>query len=468
MRAEFAPFLLDGTLAVAGLGILLAAGLVRRDAWSILGGFGLGYMVGAAAIPMVITVLLTVGVPFTLWTYMVIFLVCVASGVLGLRCRAAPPQRDREWRTASWRSWSPSMWITFAFVLLFGGLAVVGLLATVQLPLDGWDAWTIWGRKAQVLTAHNTLVNGYFTHQIYVFSHADYPLQLPIWEALHFRAQGSFDTPEILRHFWILLIAFIWGLAFLLRERVNALVWAPLLLLVAVAPGVWQQLITGYADIPVAMFGSLGALALALWLDDQRPGLLALAAVMLAAAANTKNEGLAVAVVLVLVAAVVAILYRLRVGHLLLAGGAVVLASMPWRIWVAAHGIKGDLQLPNALEPGYLFGRFGRVQPTLEALSHQLAAQGSWVYLLPLAFLVIVTCLWSGICRKVAVFYLASFVLVCVVYIWVYWSSLFEIHWYLRFSAERVVDGLVFICAVAVLHLSGILAAHLERPRRPS
>ena len=118
-----------------------------------------------------------------------------------------------------------TVWITVAFVLLFGGLAVVGLLATVQLPLNGWDAWTIWGRKAQVLTVHDTLVNGYFTHHIYAFSHTDYPLQLPIWEALHFRAHGSFDTPEILRHFWLLLIAFIWGLAFLLRERVNALVW---------------------------------------------------------------------------------------------------------------------------------------------------------------------------------------------------------------------------------------------------
>ena len=181
---------------------------------------------------------------------------------------------------------------------------------------------------------------------------------------------------------------------------------------------------------------------------------------MLAAAANTKNEGLAVAGALLLVATALWLLYRLRVRHLLLASGAVVLASMPWRIWVAAHGIKGDLQFPNALEPGYLLDRFGRVQPTLEALSHQLAAQGSWVYMLPLAFLVIVACLWSGVCRKVAVFYLASFVLVCVVYIWVYWSSLFEINWYLRFSAERVVDGLVFICAMAVLHLSGILAAH--------
>src|SRR5215470_15136118 len=85
MRAELAPFLIDATLAIAGLGILAAFGLLPRGPWGALGALGLGYMAGAAAVPLLITALLTAGVPFTLTTYFLILLACVGCGLLRLR-----------------------------------------------------------------------------------------------------------------------------------------------------------------------------------------------------------------------------------------------------------------------------------------------------------------------------------------------------------------------------------------------
>lgn len=468
MRTDIAPFGIDLMLAIAGLGILAVAGLLPGRLSSILGALGLAYMTGAAIVPLVLAALLAVGVPLNLPLFTVIVLVCAAIGALRWRPGgAASFSISIRGPLASWRTWPTDTWIVAAFCAIFGGYWVIGLLSTAVMPLNGWDAWSIWARKAEMLTVHNSLIPGFFTSPSYGFTHLDYPLQYPIWEALHFRASGGFHTQMLPRHIWLLLATFVWAAAYLLRNDVRPVIWAPVLLLVSAAPGVWQQLLSGYADVPMAMFIGLGATALGLWLSRDNIGCLAVAAIMLAAAANSKNEGLATVGVLFLMAGAIAVSRRANVRALLVAASAVAVAVLPWRLWIAANGIQGDMPVSKGLQPGYLFDHLERVRPALEAINAQLGDQSRWLYLLPLAAMVVAASLISGIGRRIAAFYLGAFILSWAVFVWSYWISPYNLAWHLSTSVDRVVSAPMFICFVAVIHVSGMLVTTFYRSLKP-
>lgn len=463
MRAELAPFGVDILLAFAGLGVLVAIGLVPRRLPAMAAALGLAYLTGASVVPVLLVALLVVGVPFTFETFVVVALLvaaaCFGVGVRRWRRQVADPHSPGDaWWRRPWRSWPADVWVVAVCVALFGAFALVGMLSAFEMPLGEWDAWSIWARKAQMLTGHDSLVGGFWTSSSYSWIHLDYPLQYPVWEALHFRAAGSFDTQALLRHVWLLLVAFVWAVAYLMREQVRPVVLAPLLLLAAAAPGIWQQLLTGYADVPMAIFACLGAISLALWLSNEDGRMLALAAIMLGGAANVKNEGLFAAGALLAVAGAIALLRRVALRQFALAAGLVVVAVLPWRIWTAAHGIEGDLPVSTSFtDPTYLLDRSDRVLPAFRAIAGELADQGRWLHLLPLAALVVTASLVSGLGRRVAAFYAGSFALVWAGLVWSYWISPNPLDWHLGTSVNRVISVLMLICLAALIHLSGLL-----------
>jgi len=466
MRSELAPFGADLLLALAGLGVLFAADLVSLRISSALAALGLAYLTGAAIVPLLLSILLVLGIPFRLVTFLLVVAACIGVGVPRMRLAMANSSPDTQgFRWNAWRSWPAETWIVIAFVVVIAAYSVIGFLSALVAPLSAWDAWSIWARKAEMLTVHSTLIHGFFASPTFTYPHPDYPLQYPIWEALHFRAAGAFDTHILLRHVWLMVVAFTWSSAYLLHRYVRAAVWAPLLVLVAVTPGVWQQLLTGYADIPLAFVACTGVISVGLWLDRQEVGLLVLAAIMLGAAANTKNEGLMAAIAVLLVAGAIVLVCRMNMRAFVFAAAGVVAALLPWRIWIAVHGIEGDMPVFRGFQPGYLLGRLDRVQPAFEAINAQLANQERWLYLLPLAALVVVVSLASGIGRRAAAFYLGAFLLIWMAFVWSYWISPHNLTWHLATSVDRIVSIPMFICAAALLHISGSLISAQKRER---
>ena len=467
MRADVAPFAVDLLLVLAGLGVLFAIGLVPFRLSTLVAALGLAYLVGTGVVSVVLIALLTIGVPFTLVTFDIVALACVAAGGLRLWLRPPPrpPAAGPSWWRRPWRSWSIDDWAVGIFVVLLGLFAVVGLAGTWKMPLTEWDAWSIWARKAQMLVGHDTLVTNFFASHSYFWVHLEYPLVVPVFEALHSRAAGSFDMQAVLRHFWLLAIAFPWAIAYLLRDQVRPLIWAPILLLLVGSPGVWQQLLTGYADVPMAMFICLGAISLALWLSRGELPMLALATITLAAAANTKNEGLMAAVVLLLVAWLATLALGLRARAFLVAAVGFGVAVLPWRLWVSAHHLKTEIPVGKGLDPSFLIDRSDRIGPTIDGIVRELSDPGRWRYVLPLAALVVLTCLVSGIGRRVAGFYLASFFLVCAGFVWSYMVTPNSIDWMLATSVNRIVTALMLIALAGLVHLSGLLLASLAGVR---
>jgi hypothetical protein len=470
MRGDLAPFALDLAMALGGLGLLVAFRIVPLRASSMVAGLGLAYLTGAAAIPLAMTILVIIGVPFNLTTFAIVTLICIAIGVwFGWRPAAERPTAPEPWWRRPWRSWPADYWVVGLFILGFGAFAVVGMLDAYKVPILGWDSWSFYGRKAEMLTWHDSLFHAFFVAPVYSLTRHDYPMQLPVFEALHFRAAGKVDIQAIDRHLWLLLVGFVWGAAYLLRDKVRPLVWAPLLLLGALAPGVWIQLLEGNADIPMAMFAGMGAIALALWVGTGRDGggrYLALATVMLAAAGNTKNEGLMAALALLIVAGVIGLVRGLRMRDFLIAAGVFVATELPWRIWMSAHGIESELPLTKGLDPGYMLGRTSRIWPAIRTVGHELSDQSRWLYLLPLAAVVVLAALISGIGRRVAAFYAAGFLLVTAGFIWIYWLGPYPIGWYVENSADRIISVMLFICVAALVHVSGLLLTALMSRER--
>src|SRR6478609_6558693 len=111
MRADLAPFGVDLLLALAGLGILFAIGLVPLRPTTMLAALGLAYLTGSAVVPLVLIAALVIGVPFTLATFAVVVVACIGAGLLRLRLRPpdrSPPQTP--WWRRPWRSWPVDSW----------------------------------------------------------------------------------------------------------------------------------------------------------------------------------------------------------------------------------------------------------------------------------------------------------------------------------------------------------------------
>ena len=500
MRAELGAFAADGVLALSGLCILWGLGVLERSARSALAALGLAYLTGAAVVCVVLIALISAGVRFGVATFLGVAALCAVGGLGAglLREGAARPRLPRlrlpVLGALRLRGRSVGWWTGVIFVVLFGVYALIGFLNALLLPLDQQDAWSIWTRKAQLLTVHDGLPAEFFTSESYAFMHPDYPLLLPVWEAVHFRAAGTIDTQALHAHLWLLLPAFVWAAAYLVRDVMSPLIWAPILLAVAAAPGVWQQLLWAFADLPMALFAGIGALCLGLWLAHGRSADLVLSGVMLAAAASTKNEGLMAAAALLLVAGVVVLVTRrdqalpgttprtqalpratartqalpratrrTQALPLALTAIGVAVTLLPWRIWMAAQGVAGELPVLKGLDPGYLLDRTERVMPAVRAINAQLARQEQWVYLVPLAVLVVGASLVAGVNRRAAALYLGSGVIMWALLVWAYWIYPLDLNFLLTTSPDRVITGLMFVCVAAVLHLTGGLAGLAAR-----
>jgi hypothetical protein len=456
MRVNGGPMAVDVLFALAGYGVLNAFGVLRGALWELVAAVGLAFLAGVSFVLAVGIALLTLGVPFGLPAFAAVSLATFVVG-LALRRDWLRMRLPRLRGPVSWRRVPAQAWIAVPTVIAFLFVAEEGVQAERWRPLVEWDAWSIWSRKAEMLFHTGTLSVDFFAGPSYAFMHADYPILIPLFESLHYRAMGTVNTQAIHWQFFLLLIAFVLAVLYLGLRRGTLLEWLPLAIAAAVLPAVSSQLPTAYADIPAALFLALGAILLGDWLRTRERALLWLSIVMLAAAANTKNEGLMASVVVLVVAAGATLVARRRADLLPLAigGAGFVLALLPWRIWIAAHGVHGDIPVLKGLEPWYLADRADRVMPSLRSLYSQLIDQTSWLWVIPLGIVVAVACLAVRRLRGLAAFYLVSGLLTFAALLWAYWASpTVPLDFFLATSAYRVVAVLAALAYAAVLVLT--------------
>jgi hypothetical protein len=204
------------------------------------------------------------------------------------------------------------------------------------------------------------------------------------------------------------------------------------------------------ADLPLAIFLALFLVAGAGWLATGSGFHLLLAFAFAATALATKTEGLPQLLLVLAVVSVLAVRARPRRVAALWASTAAAFATfVPWLVWRAANGIEGRVPLSDALDPGYLADRTGRIGPAAEALAGHLADPTEWLVVVPLALALSVAAAvrarnaaWLGPALVIA----AGFVF----WIWAYWADGDEIRFVLATSSYRVVDALALTAGLAV------------------
>ncbi|MDQ3822867.1 MAG: glycosyltransferase family 39 protein, partial [Actinomycetota bacterium] len=316
-------------------------------------------------------------------------------------------------------------------------------------PLKEWDGWAIWATKAKALYEFGGVYEPVFT----TYEPVAHPILLPSLEAIGFRAMGAFDGTLIHVQLLALAIGFALALWSLVGDRVPASVLAIALLALLSALPVLGHLSTNLADVPLAFFSGLGVVCLGRFVLAGEGWPLVLAALFFGAGMLTKSEGLLFAVAAFLAAGAVTAASRdwPRLARLGLSAAGALAILAPWRLYLAANDLRNpEYRLSDALDPGYLADRSGRVGPAASRLVDEVWEPG-WG-LLPVLALVAIVAAALARSYRLAAFALLWPLLAFGGLVLVYWISVVPVELTLTWTAPRVVVSLV-VGAVALAPL---------------
>jgi hypothetical protein len=436
----------NALVLIAGLGLLPLLGVARS--WrELVARSGLSYLCGLVATGILAANLALVRASFG---WIELALLAAVSAVIGA------------WRLRGTErpSWGRPGWIPLA-----GAAALLAVLieygrAFAVAPLNRYDAWAIWVLKGHALYAFGWADPAVFAGSEYRFANLDYPLLLPALEALDFHAMGTFDTRVLHLQFLLFLVAALIALAALLHDRVPPLLCWGSLLAVALAPAVFDQLLTAYADVPLALTFALGLAAAARWLLTNERWSLAVATLCFAGALLTKNEGSLFVLAAFLGLLVVA---HRRWRALAIAAGAAVLALVPWKVYVRVYDLHDiNYSLADSFNPDHLSGRLGVGPIAFRTLGAEMVDPLQWGLLVPLFAALVLAALATGL-RALPLYAAVWAVVSWLGLSWIYVISKHEYSSYLDSTKERVIASIVLGSAA----LMPLLAAEVWATTRP-
>ena len=242
----------NALMFVTGVGLLPWLGVARS--WrTLLARIGLAYFCGIVATAIVAAHLALVHLGFG-WTALSVLAALSALSSAWHLCGTERPV------------WRRPRVATIAGIAALTALLSEYARAFAVAPLNRYDAWAIWALKGHALYSFGWADPAVFAGHAYRFANLDYPLLLPSLEAIDFRAMGAFDTRVLHLQFLFLLVAALAALATLLRGRVPGVLLWPALIALALAPAVFDQLLTAYADLPLALTFAVALTAAGRWL----------------------------------------------------------------------------------------------------------------------------------------------------------------------------------------------------------
>jgi len=371
-------------------------GLVGLNAWFLLVGVfvlfalhgwrswaelarlcGVAYVLGVAAISVLLVWALIVTVPFSVATVIgagvLVGLVSVGAGIrLGRRLPPRPQVRLPAWSLVAA---VPAALVAVECEAQFRA----GRLAS----LTEFDGWFFWVAKARAIFAFHDLDPQFFRE----LPHHGYPPLVPTLEAAAMRFMGSADVVTLHLQFWFLLVGFVAALVGLLAPRVRPVFLWPVLVLVLVTPRVSGYALQAQADFLLEELLAVAALLVGLWLADRSDWELVAATILLAAAMLSKREGVLFGACIVL-AALGATWRQRRTAWPRLVGVGLVAAAatLPW--WILLHVRGLGAETPEAGGVG-LLSHLDLAWPSLKLTFSTLFDYHQWLVVAPVAVLAI-------------------------------------------------------------------------------
>ena len=266
------------------LGVALVRALPRRTpggpgeiAWTL----GIGWFVGAFLVTLWMRVLSAAGIPFGMLAIgaplavTAALLVGIAWRVGRHRARTLLPALQAltgrnltGWTRVAWLALL--VWLALRFALLLGEV--------LWRPLYPWDAWTQWATKARVWYELKTMVpfvraaewaqaNG----AAYVDAGPHYPATVPLWQVWSSVLLGGWDDALMNLPWWCTGVALALGLfGFLRRMAFPPLPALAVTWLVVSMPILDVHIaLAGYADLPMAAYLTMAALAGVCWVQTR-------------------------------------------------------------------------------------------------------------------------------------------------------------------------------------------------------
>jgi hypothetical protein len=420
-------------------------------------------VLGWAALGCVLTFALEIGLGAGAGELAVALALLVAGGLAATRFAAARPEAP------------PVAQHRLDRLLLVGAGAIAGAYLVMQLARVGvegtgahwyWDSWAFWIPKGKTIFFFGGLdtLPGGFTS----LPSAQYPPLLPALEAAVFAAAGKADAGLLPVQEWLLAAAFLGAVAGLLLPRVQGRAVAPALLLIGIAPGFAKYIGSGLADEPLAFLVALTGLALLLAQRDREPRLLGLATILAAAAALTKQEGLPLALLVILAASLGALAARKRRWAAGTAAVALapVLAAASWRLWLRLNHVHylPDYSPTRLLHPVWLADHAGRLRYALHQVAHVLFLSLD-VWLLIAALALALSLLLLRRAPEIALFAPTTLILGMLGFDVIYWIGRLPVVQWASTSTERVLSSVVLtVAAMLPLLIERGLSASGEKP----
>jgi hypothetical protein len=295
---------------------------------------GLAYFLGIAALVVVLSFEVVVGIPFGPASLLVTGALLVACGLVvgSLRGRSRPGLAPPGWRMPN-----PGLLVAVMAAGVILWLEAAFRAARLQ-PLWQIDAWGIWTSRAKSLFYAGDLGGAA------VLRNADpgelyYPPGLSLLQAQAFEAMGRSDTVTLHLQHWFFALGFLAAVFGLLHHRVRATILLPVVLLVLVMPTFDDIAIWPIADPLLGYVASIAAILVFLWLEDGASWRLASAALLLASAVLVKREAVLV-VACIYAAAALASWSRKRTVWPSLGAAAIatVALSVSYRTWLFLSG----------------------------------------------------------------------------------------------------------------------------------
>jgi hypothetical protein len=432
----------NALIACAGLGLLPWLGVARS--WrELVSRCGLAYLCGLLLVGILAAQLALVQVSFGWVALVLVTSASVVSGAWHLRGSERPV-------------WTWPRWPALAAVAGLAALLAEYARAFAIAPLNRYDAWAIWALKGHALYAFGWADPAVFAGGEYRFANLDYPLLLPSLEAVDFRAMGAFDTRLLHLQFLLMLVAALAALGTLLAGRVPPLLLWLGLGAVALAPAVFDQLLTAYADLPLALVFAVGVAAAARWLVTNERWGLAVATLCFAGMLLLKNEGT------LFVAAAFAGLFSAaykRWRPLAVAAAVDVLLLLPWKLYVRVHDLHDiNYSVTDSFHPHKL----GVGPIAFRTLGSEMLDPRQWGLLAWLFAAALVVAVVRGE-RALALFAAVTVLLSWLGLSWIYVISHFEYSAYLGSTKRRVVASVVLAAAALIPLLAS--GRGRDRPR---
>ena len=280
------------------LGVAIVAALLRaaskRDgtlAWTV----GCGYFVGAFGVTAWMRALSFAGIPFSIASIALPLVVATVA----LAWYAWPAWRG----TAFLKSSAPrgERWLFYVIVTWLAVRFVVLLLDVLFTPLYPWDAWIQWATKARVWYALGHIVpfgrsDAWFAANgaLWFDASPNYPATVPLWQVWSSVTLGRWDDALMNVPWWLTAVAFAGAIFGALRmsgmSAAAAIVGAWIVSSLPLANV--HVALAGYADLPMAAYYALAAIAAWRWTQARTVGHAVLALALAIACVTIKIPGI--------------------------------------------------------------------------------------------------------------------------------------------------------------------------------